>query len=85
MTLSDVGIMCGVCVSLLTPTGLGVKYWAEHEFITVGSFEQALNKQQVRDLQSDIRELEYLKQKDLATDRQLWKLEDLKQELSEIK
>lgn len=37
MNLSDVGIVCGVSVSLLTPTGIGLKYYADHEYVTIAS------------------------------------------------
>jgi len=84
MNLGDVGIVAAICSPLVVGAGTAGKYWAENEFITVGSFEQAFNKKEMRDLKSDIRELEYLKQKGLATERQLWKLEDLKQELESI-
>ena len=42
MNLSDIGIMCGVCVSLLTPTAAGIKYYADHEYVTIAALEKGL-------------------------------------------
>ena len=37
MTLSDIAIVCGLCTSLLAPAGYGIKYYADHEYVTIAS------------------------------------------------
>ena len=37
MNLSDIGIVCGLCTTLLIPAGTAGKYWADHTYITIAS------------------------------------------------
>lgn len=68
-------------VSAITVTTV----WAlDTRYITIGGFQADQLKRDVRDLKRDIRKLEYLKNAGEATDRQLWELDDLTQELEEL-
>lgn len=35
MQIGDIGIVCGICASLLVPAGSAGKYWADHEYVTI--------------------------------------------------
>ena len=68
-------------VSAITVTTV----WAlDTRYITIGGFQADQLKRDVRDLKRDIRKLEYLKKAGDATDRQLWEVDDLNQELDEL-
>jgi hypothetical protein len=74
------GAVATAMVAVVVPT-----VWAlDTRYITIGSFEQALDKRDIRDLKRDIRKLEYLKDGGQASERQLWELDDLSQELDEL-
>ncbi len=37
MNITEMGIVCGLCSGLLIPSGVGLKYYADHEYVTVAS------------------------------------------------
>lgn len=37
MQLGDIGIVCGICASLLVPAGSAGKYWADHEYVSIAA------------------------------------------------
>jgi hypothetical protein len=59
MNLGDLGIVCGICVSLLTPAGVGLKYYADHEYVTI----QSQNQKLLWDIEDEI---SYLQDKEAA-------------------
>ena len=74
----------GAVLVVLTSIGAGTVWALDTRYITIGSFEKALNKSQVRNIKRDIRKLEYLKQHGQITPQQEWELEGLYQELGEL-
>lgn len=84
MTLSDIGIVFGICIPLVGGAGAGGKYWLEHEFVPIGSVEQAFNKRDQRDIKRMIRKLEYLESNNQITEAQRWELNGLREELEEL-
>lgn len=81
MTLSDLTLIGGICTSILVPGGYGLKYYADHEYITVGS----MVKRDIRELQSEILDLEYDRDHGGLSDKQEWKLRQLEKNLEEMK
>ena len=53
MTLGDIATVCALCSSLLVPTGFGIKYYADHEYVTSSKFTQSL-QWQVEDEMAEI-------------------------------
>ena len=53
MTLGDIATVCALCSSLLVPTGIGIKYYADHEYVTANKFNQSL-QWQVEDEMAEI-------------------------------
>jgi uncharacterized protein YdcH (DUF465 family) len=51
---------------------------------TVAGFEKAISDSDKREIKRVIRKLEYLKQKGIITDQELYELEGLKQELQDL-
>ena len=84
MSLSDIGIILGICSPLVIGAGTAGQYWAKNEFITVGSFEQALTESETRAIKRLIRDLEYKQQQGMITEREQWQLEGLYSELEEL-
>ena len=80
MNLSDVGIVVGITVSLLTPSAAGLKYYADHEYITVSS----QIKRDIRELKAEIRDLEYDRKHGKATEKDLWLLDQLYNDLEAL-
>ena len=35
MTIGDIATVCALCGSLLVPSGYGLKYYADHEYVTI--------------------------------------------------
>lgn len=77
-------ITAGACATAMVAVVVPTVWALDTRYITIGSFEQALDKRDIRDLKRDIRKLEYLKGSGQASDRQLWELDDLTQELDEL-
>lgn len=76
--------LTGSVLVVLAALGGGAVWALDTRYITVGSFEKALNKVEVRDIKRQIRKLEYLKNHGLITPQQEWELDGYYQELEEI-
>jgi len=83
-SLMDFAKVVGVVLGLLAPAGAAINYYAEHEFITIQSFEDANQKAEVRDLKRLIRSLEYKMQTGTITDQERWELQGYINELEEL-
>jgi len=76
--------LAGSAIVVLAALGGGAVWALDTRYITVGSFEKALQQADVRYLKRMIRKLEYLKQHGGLTAQQEWELEGLKQEVEEL-
>lgn len=87
MTLTKCQTYLGVAASALVVVAAlwgGVVWAMDTRYITVGTFEKALNDSDARYLKRQIRKLEYLKQHGSITPQQEWELDGLYQELEEL-
>ena len=57
---------------------------AHQDYVTIGSLEEAFNKQDVRDIKKEIRRLEYEQSHGGLSDREQWELSDLYDELEDL-
>ena len=73
-----------VAAGVIWTTSLDAFDTAHKDYVTVGSLEQAFNKQELRDTKKEIRRLEYEKQNGGLTDREQWELTDLYDELEDL-
>ena len=55
MNLADIGIVCGMCVSLMGVGAGGADYYLKHEYVPVSS----LIERDIRGLKAEMREMEY--------------------------
>jgi Tfp pilus assembly protein PilN len=74
----------GVCMTLLVPAGLGLEYWAEHEFLSLDRWEIANAESDKRALKREIRQLEYDVNEGSATEKEEWELQQLEEELEDL-
>ena len=84
MNLADLGIVCGLCTSLVAGGGAAGNYWLEHEYVPVTGLSEEFNLRDIRDLKKDIRLFEYDKKNGGLTDRQEWELEQLYNDLEDL-
>ena len=80
MTLSDIALVGSMIVGLAVPGGAGLKYYADNEYITVSSQVA----RDIRELKRYIRELEYDRDNGAATEKDLWQLDQLRNDLEEL-
>ncbi len=73
MNLGDLGIVCGICATLLTPAGVGLKYYADHEYVTIASQNQKL----LWDIEDEIAVLQEKEVAGTATPSELQRLATL--------
>jgi len=71
MNYANLILVYGAISSVAIPAGLGLDYYARHEFVTIG----ALLKSDINELKDKIRSLEYDKANGLATVKDLWQLD----------
>lgn len=81
MKISDIGIIFGICSTLVSGTAYAATYYLEHEFVPISSF----TKMQLRETNKEIRELKWLKDNGGLTPRQQWQLEQLYGDVEELK
>ena len=74
----------GAALVVITSFGAGTVWALDTRYITIGTFEKALNKSELRNIKRDIRKLEYLKKHGQITPQQEWELEGLYQEMGEL-
>lgn len=84
MNISDIGVVVGVVMSVGTVGGVGGKYYMDHEYITIGSFEQYSLKKEIREIRKDIRALEYKKKKDGLNEYEQFQLDQLYRDQIEL-
>ena len=73
-----------VAMGVIYTTSLSAFDTAHEDYITIGSLEQAFNKQELRDIKKEIRRLEYEKDRGGLSDREQWELSDLYDELEDL-
>ena len=69
-----------VVIPLLTGTGTAAKYYADNEYITVTSGIAT----EIRQLKREIGDLKYDVDVGTATQKQIWKLEQYRQDLDDL-
>lgn len=84
MSITDIGIIFGISMSVAGGGGVAGKYYMDHEYVTIGSVQEAFTKRDITLLKRQIRKLEYLRKKGIITDAQDWELQGLYQELEEL-
>lgn len=84
MNLSDAGIVMAITMSVAGAGGAAGKYWLDREYVPVGALQKAFTERDIRDIKRDIRELEWQRDNGGLTDRQAWRLNDLKHELEDL-
>ncbi len=80
MTLSDIGIVCGLCTSLLGAGAVGGDYYLQHEYVPIASMIQ----RDIRELKAEIRDLEYDRDHGGLTDKQEWLYNQLLDDLGDL-
>lgn len=84
MNIADAGVVLAITMTVATAGGAAGKYWMDHEYVPVGALQKAFNERDIRDIKRDIRELEWQRDNGGLTDRQTWRLNDLKNELEDL-
>ena len=59
MNLSDIGIVFGLCSSLLVGTGTAGKYYLDNEYVPVAGLEKLFDDQEAARLKREIRDLQW--------------------------
>ena len=80
MTLSDISIVFGMCTSLLLGGGAAGEYYLQHEYVPIS----ALIERDIRELRSEIRNLEYDRNHGGLTDKEEWLLEQFRDDLEQL-
>ncbi len=81
MTLSDIAIVCGLCTSLLVPTAGGIKYYADHEYVTIA----AQNLKLLYAVEDELAMLQRKVNNGTATTDDLQRIATLKERLRNLK
>lgn len=76
--------LAGSIIVVLAALGGGAVWALDTRYITVGSFQKALDEADVRYLKRMIRKLEYMKEHGGLTPVEEWELEGLKQEVEDL-
>lgn len=80
MNIGDIGVVFGVCTSLMTGGGFAADYYLKNEYVPVS----ALLERDARELRGEIRGLEYDRNHGGLSDRDQWLLDQLKNDLEEL-
>jgi general stress protein CsbA len=80
MTISEIGTIVGIVLTVATGTTTAAKYYADNEYVT----NKDMLGMEIRGLERDVRTLERTNVEDLS-DKQKWRLEDLTNEIERLK
>jgi len=85
MTLSDLAIIFTITTTVVGGAATGANYYAKTEFVTVGSLVERDLKRDLRQLNSEVLELEYDLDNGGLSDKQEWQLRRKRQEIDNLK
>jgi hypothetical protein len=80
VTISEIGTVIGIVLTVATGTATAAKYYADNEYVTGDD----LRATEIRSLQRDVRRLERTERGPL-TEKEAWRLLDLRHEIEQLK